>query len=61
MPEETRNERFWRRRPVRLAQERALAANVRDANRTETERAVIAHRIEQRRFEQAKGKVRPGS
>jgi len=59
MPEKTSNERFWRRRPVRLAQERALATNISSASRTETERTVIAQRIEQRRFEQAKGKVRP--
>jgi len=59
MPEETRNARFWRRRPVRLAQERALATNISSVSRTETERTVIAQRIEQRRFEQAKGKVRP--
>jgi hypothetical protein len=59
MAEEKGSERFWRRRPVRVAQERALATSPRVVRRTEAEHSVIAERIAKRRFEQAKGRIRP--
>jgi hypothetical protein len=58
---ERRNLRFWRPRPARLARERALTTSTRIEGRTEAERTVIAQQIEQRRFEQAKGRIRPGT
>jgi hypothetical protein len=58
---ERRNLRFWRPRPARLARERALATAARTEPRSEAERTVIAYQIEQRRFEQAKGRIRLGT
>lgn len=54
---------LWsRRRPNLLAQERALANAGRAGERhTDSEHAVMEQKAAQRRFEEAKGKVRPAA
>jgi hypothetical protein len=60
MPDEKSTLPFWRwRRPNFLSLERAVASPEKTARDSDTEQVVIDLKAARRRFEEAKGKVRP--